>query len=70
MDVVAGFPADGQPPEPVQQGDSVLYGPALRAQARVMFGAMAGDHGGVLGLPLAGVNRASAHANRVAGWRR
>lgn len=43
MDVVADLPADPQAAEPVQVGECSLHDPALRAQARAVLGAPAGD---------------------------
>ena len=46
VDVVADFPADPRPPEPVQQRDGLFHYPAVHAQARAMLRAAPGDNRG------------------------
>ena len=45
MDVIADLPADAQPPEPVQQRESLFNHPAVHAQAGTMFLAPTRDLG-------------------------
>ena len=51
MDVVADLPADAQPPEPVQQGETLLNHPAVHAQPGAVLGAAARDDWGDPGGP-------------------
>jgi len=51
MDVVTDLPADAQPPEPVQQGETLLNHPAVHAQPGAVLGAAARDDWGDPGGP-------------------
>ena len=51
MNVVADFPADAQPAEPVQQGEALLDDPAVHAQAGAVLHAAPGDDRGDPGGP-------------------
>jgi len=83
VDIVTDLPAHPEPPEPVQQGEGLFHDPAVRAQARAVFGAAAGDHGRdalvpdlpavlVVVVPPAGIDpvRALAGAAAAAAYRR